>query len=209
MTRFSISSESTERISALSDGQLPQDQLAATLEALLAEPDAKQAWLTYHVVGDVLRSAELAPTPSDLDFLERFEQRWALENGPGSVRTHGVGGIGDMGRSADHGTGFGAQQSANAGVFRWRWVAAVACTVLAGVVGLGLSWDTSDARQASVVPAPENTQTLWVSSEAQGVMVRDARLDELLAAHRQQGGHSVLQMPAGFLRNATYDGAAR
>ena len=41
------------------------------------------------------------------------------------------------------------------------------------------------------------------------VMIRDPRLDELLAAHRQTGGTTALQMPAGFLRNATFEAPAR
>jgi sigma-E factor negative regulatory protein RseA len=40
-------------------------------------------------------------------------------------------------------------------------------------------------------------------------MIRDPRLDELLAAHRQLGGASALQAPAGFLRNATFEAPAR
>jgi sigma-E factor negative regulatory protein RseA len=36
-------------------------------------------------------------------------------------------------------------------------------------------------------------------------MLRDPRLDELVAAHRQYHGATNLQMPAGFLRNATFD----
>jgi sigma-E factor negative regulatory protein RseA len=36
-------------------------------------------------------------------------------------------------------------------------------------------------------------------------MVRDARLEELLAAHRQLGSNSALQLPSGFLRNATFE----
>jgi sigma-E factor negative regulatory protein RseA len=39
----------------------------------------------------------------------------------------------------------------------------------------------------------------------QGVIVRDARLEELLAAHKQVGGNSALQMPSGFLRNPTFE----
>jgi len=31
----------------------------------------------------------------------------------------------------------------------------------------------------------------------------------LLAAHRQSGASSALQMSAGFLRNATFEGASR
>jgi sigma-E factor negative regulatory protein RseA len=40
-------------------------------------------------------------------------------------------------------------------------------------------------------------------------MLRDPRLDELLAAHKQYGGASALQMPAGFLRNATFEAPQR
>ncbi|OYU41868.1 MAG: anti-anti-sigma factor, partial [Burkholderiales bacterium PBB4] len=41
------------------------------------------------------------------------------------------------------------------------------------------------------------------------VMIRDPHLAALLAAHKQFGGTSALQMPAGFLRNATFEGPAR
>jgi hypothetical protein len=41
-------------------------------------------------------------------------------------------------------------------------------------------------------------------------MIRDPRLDEFMAAHRQLAGASGLQMPAaGFLRNAAFEGSSR
>jgi sigma-E factor negative regulatory protein RseA len=40
-------------------------------------------------------------------------------------------------------------------------------------------------------------------------MIRDARLDQLLAAHRQFGSATALQTSGGFLRNATFEGPAR
>jgi sigma-E factor negative regulatory protein RseA len=40
------------------------------------------------------------------------------------------------------------------------------------------------------------------------VMMRDPRLDELLATHRQLGG-AQLVAPAGALRHATFDGPGR
>jgi sigma-E factor negative regulatory protein RseA len=46
-------------------------------------------------------------------------------------------------------------------------------------------------------------------STGQGVVIRDARLEELLAEHRQHGGMSALQMPTGFIRGATYDASDR
>jgi sigma-E factor negative regulatory protein RseA len=35
--------------------------------------------------------------------------------------------------------------------------------------------------------------------------VRDARLEELLSAHKQFGATSALQESSGFLRNATFE----
>lgn len=43
---------------------------------------------------------------------------------------------------------------------------------------------------------------------ATGPMIRDARLDGYLAAHKQFGGSSALGVPSGFLRNATHEGSA-
>ena len=46
-------------------------------------------------------------------------------------------------------------------------------------------------------------------ADAGAVMLRDARLDELLAAHRQTSGATALGNAAGFLRNATFEGSGR
>jgi sigma-E factor negative regulatory protein RseA len=50
----------------------------------------------------------------------------------------------------------------------------------------------------------------FVAKEVEaGIMVRDPQLDELMAAHRQLGGHSILQVPTVFLRNATFEESVR
>jgi len=46
---------------------------------------------------------------------------------------------------------------------------------------------------------------LLTADGASALMIRDPQLDALLAAHRQMGGTTALQMPSGFLRNATFD----
>jgi sigma-E factor negative regulatory protein RseA len=51
------------------------------------------------------------------------------------------------------------------------------------------------------------TTRVLVGSGAPQVMLRDPRLDQLLEAHRQAAGGA--QMPSGFLRNATFEGASR
>jgi sigma-E factor negative regulatory protein RseA len=54
----------------------------------------------------------------------------------------------------------------------------------------------------------DGSSALAMTAEAP-VMIRDPQLDALLAAHRQFGGTSALQMPAGFLRRATFEEGPR
>ena len=42
-----------------------------------------------------------------------------------------------------------------------------------------------------------------------GRLIRDARLERYLAAHKQFAGSSVLGVPSGFLRNAAADAPNR
>jgi sigma-E factor negative regulatory protein RseA len=63
--------------------------------------------------------------------------------------------------------------------------------------------------QAEIVGRASGSEPQSREAAAAPAMLRDSRLDELLAAHKQFGGTSALQMPAGFLRNATFDSAQR
>ena len=101
--------------------------------------------------------------------------------------------------------------AANSSVFRWKMVAGFAS--LAAVAAIG--WNSLSAlqgqgKQLASAPVPQPTEVLAVSEGAgQPVMLRDPRLDELLQAHKQFGSTSALQMPAGFLRNATFEEPSR
>lgn len=203
---------SAERISALADGQLEGDQFVQALTDVSFDPDSAQTWLAYHVVGDVLRSPELAPSAQDLEFLDRFAQRLALEV---DLRPAGADVLTPPeGHGVDPSPALLATvlPSANDGVFRWKVWGGVAGVVVSAVLGLGL-WNRSEspnAGQLSKVLERETPASLVAVDFAEtGVVIRDPRLDELLLAHQQLAGHSALQMPAGFLRNATYERAAR
>lgn len=119
--------------------------------------------------------------------------------------------------------------AANDAVFRWKIVAGLAS--LAAV--MAVSWSVLETAPAGTglesaapqlalsLPAqPDATPSRAVAAVSpgaaplavntrQGVLIRDAALEALMAEHRQHGGVSALQMPAGFLRNATYDPEAR
>jgi sigma-E factor negative regulatory protein RseA len=66
----------------------------------------------------------------------------------------------------------------------------------------------SEAPGAQLAVAPQAGTTAG-DPDVTPVMIRDPQLDALMAAHRQFGGTSALQMPTGFLRNATFEAGAR
>ena len=99
-----------------------------------------------------------------------------------------------------------------------RLVAAVGWSMVSGI-GPQTGAGAQLAQNAPPVQAP--AQVLAVAAPvpaasgandpdtAPPTMLRDARLDELLAAHRQAAGMSSLGGASGFLRNATFEGHGR
>ena len=186
-----------DRISALVDGQLQAQELAGVMADMDATPELVSSWHVYQLIGDVMRSEDLAVGAHDLGFLTRLQAKLEQEPVPLPLAP----------KSLDLPT---ATASANADVFRWKWVSGVAMSALVAVVGFGL-WNppTEPQRQASL-PSPAVSVVAQASStQAQQVMLRDPQLDALMAAHQQLGGHSALQMPSGFLRNATFERSSR
>jgi sigma-E factor negative regulatory protein RseA len=175
-----------ELLSALADGQLSGTELAEGLRVLGEDAEAVSAWRAWHLIGDVMRSPELAAgTPTDR-FMSRLSQRLAAEAAPLPLAVESA---------------ITAAEPANDAVFRWKLVAGLAS--VAAVVAVGWTLLSSQGM------APAGAQLAAAPATQGGVMIRDAQLDELLAAHRQLGDTTALQMPARFLRNATFEGPAR
>ncbi len=196
-----------ETISALMDGELEVDSRSDCLEALLADADARLVWRSYHLVGDVLRSDELAAGAADFQFLAKLEARLLPE-----AAVLAAAAAGDRGQAVAEGQRL---HSANASIFRWRMAAGGAFALLMALfAGSFFAPSQSGGGEQMVVSTPAKViQPGGTDSAATAVvqdgMIRDPRLDQLLSAHQQLGGHSALQMPSGFLRNATYDGKGR
>lgn len=64
-----------QEISALMDGELFEDEADTLLNKLKKNPDAQQDWLTYHLIGDVLRQ----PEHLGKDLSARFHERLNAE----------------------------------------------------------------------------------------------------------------------------------
>ncbi len=234
----SQSNNTHECLSALADGALDAAEFGAAMELLARDGQALATWRSYHVVGDVLRATELSVQAVDGGFAQRFRQRLQAER-PQAAGERAQDAVTQplahpMRQAAGHP---GAEPrpgrgSANDPQFRWKLVAGLASvTALAA-----LSWSVllpavqqpagpgaSQLAQAGAPAAsaglvavqgqggltPAGAQTVAVAGPGRQVMIRDPRLDQLLAAHKQFGGTSALQMPAGFLRNATFEEPSR
>ena len=201
-----------ERISALSDGRLTGDEFVQTMTDMHSDPLAVSTWQAYHLVGDVMRERELLPAASDFAFWEKLELRLAAEpswplSGNEDDRAAQVDPMPVVAMPQRVGV-----PEANAPVFSWKMLAGGLSTVLFGVVGVAL-WSQPDVQTSVQVSAPSVRGAVapqFVAKEVEaGIMVRDPQLDELMAAHRQLGGHSILQVPTVFLRNATFEESAR
>lgn len=187
------------------DGELQGSEREATIVALLGDQDAKQVWHAYHWVGDALRSEELAAGAQDLQFLAKLEKRLSQETRVSIVELPEKAVVLPVDKK--HHT------SANSDSFRWRMAAGGAVTVALAVLAVFVvqlnSWQANVPLAVPMAAAPQKPQNPVTDTVAADVMIRDPRLDQLLSAHQQLGGHSALQMPSGFLRNATYDAKGR
>lgn len=203
------------RMSAWMDDEADGAELDAMLGALEEDPSLALTWASYHVIGESLRQElpqRLGARPSD--FLAQVRERLAAED---AMRPVVVSAPVVETQTIVRG------RAANDAVFRWKMVAgfaslAAVMAVAWGVLGSSPAGSGADPMLASApavvqpagnVVAVSQTATPQPSTVVvetpEGTIVRDARLMRLLAEHRQNG-MSVLQTPAGFMRNATHDG---
>lgn len=195
-TRELESAAACELVSALADGELPDAELTQALRALQDNDEAQERWHTYHVVGEVLRAGAAVPVGAhDPAFVARLRGRLAASSE--QPRTAVV-------RMPDD-----ALRSANDAVWRWKLVAGLCSLAVVGVLGWQLvALQRTDAgAQLAAMQAP--VMTVQRATGDGAVMIRDSQLDRLISEHQQLGGTSALQMPAGFLRNATFERPAR
>jgi sigma-E factor negative regulatory protein RseA len=178
--------DNQELISALADGQLQGDALARGVAAA-SDAAGHETWRSYHLIGEVLRTGHATPgTPSEV-FLARMRDR--LQQEPA---------VAPVVRAPVH------TDRPAANDWLWKLVAGVASFAAVAAVGWNM-WGTAGSGQPQLAAAPAAV----VPVAGTATMIRDPRLDQLLAAHRQFGGAGALQTPSGFLRNATFEGPAR
>lgn len=179
------------RLSALADGE--PDAAAEGCRLWREDADARATWHAYQLIGDVLRSEDLASSGArDAAFLAGLRQRLAAEPVPlaPAPTAHVAHGLRRLG---------------------WRAPAAVAAgfVVVAGVLVLTRGgFDASPvaapaAGTLAVAPSVTPTATRVVGGQLvrAGNQIRDPRLDAYLEAHQAVRGAAPVALPGGVLRN--------
>jgi sigma-E factor negative regulatory protein RseA len=207
-TGFEKGSPAAERLSALADGEVDAAAAGAACDAWRSDPELRRTWHAWHLIGDVLRSDDLASSAGrDQRFLLDLRERLAAEpvvlapqplpEAPLARRNGG----------------------------RWMLPSAVAAGFML-VAGTFLVLDPSGAPapsaptlarvdppaavEAPIAQAALREPSLPVQVVAvNGRMIRDPRLESYLAAHKQFAGTSALGVPSTFLRSATVDAEPR
>ena len=188
----------------------------ASCAAWASDAALRADWHAWHLIGDVLRSEDLASDPAPRSTLFAPRSRSRLQAEP--VVLAPAPALADAA-----GRRFDARRRA-----RGRWTAAGA--VAAGfvlVVGTFASFAPASRRRRAdrpgadaprvdhrspVAAAPDPARRRPrqpVAIVADGKIIRDAQLERYLEAHKQFAGTSALGVPSAFLRSATVDSAAR
>ncbi len=177
-------------LSSVADGQANPEQLAQATRLWREDAQARATWHTYHLIGDVLRSDELACDPArDVQFLSALRGRLALE--PAVL----------------------APVATVARRVAWRWPSLAAVAAGFTVVAIGalllrpgvpeqgpaLARAPGQAATPPDMPATVAADALPVAAGQGGLtLLRDAQLDRYLHAHRAFGATApVAQQGAG------------
>lgn len=197
-------SETSLWLSALADGEATMSELDALLGADDSTARLHSRWHSYQVTSEVLRGQRpMTGLRAPQDFLAGV-MAGLSDSALAPPKLDTVASVAHVRAAA-----------ANDPVMRWKWLAAAASVAAVMAVSWSVLRTAPGAEPAGAqLAAAEPRQKAPVALSApvavkteQGTLIRDARLEQLLAEHRQYGGATALQMPAGFLRNATYEAA--
>ena len=185
-------------LSALADGETNATETGRGCAAWAADESLGQRWHAYHLIGDVLRSEDLAHAPArDQAFLERLRLR--LDNEPAVLAPQPL------------------PTSATVARPRSRWMP---MALAAGVMGLAtvlvvaLRPAAEGSGSSTLARSPEAAVPVVVAAtpaappQAEpvppgGRVLRDAQLDRYLRAHREYATALPGSLPGGAGRSIT------
>lgn len=222
-------------LSDVADGRLEDDALARACRRWAEDDDARRSWHAYHLIGDVMRSDDLArPAQADAAFLLRLRQRLADEPVvlaptavPATAPAHAVSSHAAPSHAVSSRTAPSSPVAARRAGRRSLWLlpmsAAAGFVAVAGVLAVlqqaapGGGFDAP--QMAATPPAALNARATLASSDSRprvavgmisapverSQMLRDARIDDYLRAHREVMWGSPAALPGGAVRTVDFE----
>ena len=180
LNRSEPSDARRQQLSSLMDGDLGATDVAGACAAWRQDADARRDWHAYHLIGDVLRSDDLASAPArDAAFLQALRQRLADEPVPLAPAAW------------QPPAEVAVPQVANGAVTAARprrarhWLMAPMAVAAGFVAVAGVMVVTQVMAPAPAdAPAMASAGTTAPTAGASAVLVRNAQLDRYLSAHR-------------------------
>lgn len=208
-------SEPSRRIlSALADGDATDSEAARAFQAWRDDADARATWHAYQVIGDVLRSDDLATEPAaDESFLVALRARLATEPVVLAPQPRVAAEPGELPMAA-------TATARTRSLVRWQGPLAMAACFLVVFGGVNyvhpFSHGAGAALASNAVPASAAVLAAVAPGDANGFAATSAQTqanaDQLapyLAAHRQSTMSAPFQMPGGDIRNVSLVQPAR
>jgi sigma-E factor negative regulatory protein RseA len=209
-------SESTRRIlSALADGDATDGEAARAFQAWREDADARASWHTYQLIGDVLRSDDLACEPAgDEAFLVKLRARLADEPVVLAPQARAEA------EPAAVPVAVNAVTAAARSRGRWQGPAVMAASFVVAIAAINVVRPFNHGAGANVAAASASGPMLAsitsvdntgapASAPATDALTpaqRRAAAEQLapyLAAHRQSTMSGPFQMPGSDIRNAS------
>ena len=182
VNRSDTPNPAAQALSSLMDGDLTREAVGQACEQWRRDPESRQRWHVYQLIGDVMRSEDLANTPArDEAFLQALRERLAhepvpLSPPPLSDASDEV----DAGRAVANGLATQPVRRSLGWLMAPVAVAAGFVAVAGVMVVTRVMAPAADAGAVMAV-APQGTVA------ASGTLVRNAGLDRYLKAHRNLG----------------------
>ena len=179
--------QARQMLSSLMDSDLAHDQLLRVVASWQQDVDQRATWYCYHLIGDVLRSEELA-RPAGRDALMLLALRARLADEPVPLAPRALA----QALPAVAAPLAGVEVKAGRRGWSGRWVAPTALAAgFVAVAGLllvlkaGAPSSADGGQMALNGAAPGGALQRQVVNTDAGALVRNAGLDRYLAAHRK------------------------
>ena len=199
-----------EQLSSLMDGDCTRDQVAQACRHWRQDEDTRAQWHTYHLIGDVLRSEDLAQrSAADAEFLRAVRERLAREP---IVLAPSV-----AAREETPAQVLAEVRQVAAGGGRRprfhlrRWVAPVGMAAGVALVAGAVLVTRPAGPGGPVVAEASRTEVARTEPKAPGSQevvtsaMTDAEFVRYLSAHQQFPGAPALGPAPGFMRSAAYE----